>query len=193
MYLELSTTGDAVDTEVQPKRFDLGVPVSSVVERFVCPYRLTVSFGFGVVSASRSPSMNCKPARSTRGDAHRHVHRTPSNVTESHRHHRGHGGQEGQTYSKTRFFLRVPGVLRGGELDSAMRSLEAAGNRIVGCGRPLYSTFNGKGSLLYRLSSLYQVRTKAWWPPAGGLLAFDAAQATLGAQSKGARGRGRAA
>src|SRR2546425_12422527 len=68
MYLELSTTGDAVDTEVQPKRFDLGVPVSSVVERFVCPYRLTVSFGFGVVSASRSPSMNCKPARSTRGD-----------------------------------------------------------------------------------------------------------------------------
>src|SRR3989442_9251876 len=94
MYLELSTTGDAVDTEVQPKRFDLGVPVSSVVERFVCPYRLTLSFGFGVVSASRSPSMNCKPARSTRGDAHRHVHRTPSNVTESHRHHRGHGGQE---------------------------------------------------------------------------------------------------
>src|SRR3989442_11211219 len=191
MYLELSTTGDAVDTEVQPKRFDLGV--LRVLRGGAFCLSLSTDRLFRVRCRIRFEIAKHELQAGEEHARRWHVHRTPSNVTESHRHHRGHGGQEGQTYSKTRFFLRVPGVLRGGELDSAMRSLEAAGNRIVGCGRPLYSTFNGKGSLLYRLSSLYQVRTKAWWPPAGGLLAFDAAQATLGAQSKGARGRGRAA
>jgi hypothetical protein len=181
MYLELSTTGDAVDTEVQPKRFDLGVLrvlrggafcLSLSTDRlFRVRCRIRFEIAKHELQAGEEHARRCTSAR-------------PSNSFERYRitsPPKGHGGQEGQTYSKTRFFLRVPGVLRGGELDSAMRSLEAAGNRIVGCGRPLYSAFNGKGSLLYRLSSLYQVRTKAWWPPAGGLLAFDAAQATLGA------------
>src|SRR3989442_9251877 len=125
MYLELSTTGDAVDTEVQPKRFDLGVLrvlrggafcLSLSTDRlFRVRCRVRFEIAEHELQAGEEHARRCTSAR-------------PSNSFERYRitsPPQGTRRTGGQTYSKTRFFLRVPGVLRGGELDSAMRSLEA--------------------------------------------------------------------